>query len=95
MDINLLLDRLDNIEKLLIANKSVLTLEEGCIYTGYKISYLRKLTSARIIPYSKPNGKAIFFDRLKLETWMKRNEFKSKTEIEDEANAYALRNSRL
>ncbi|MEP2280337.1 helix-turn-helix domain-containing protein [Maribacter sp.] len=93
MDINLLIDRLDNIEKLLVGTKAVLTIEECCTYTGYKISYLRKLTSANVIPYSKPNGKAIFFDRLKLDAWLLRNHHKSKTEIDDEANAYALRNS--
>jgi flavin-dependent dehydrogenase len=86
-------ERLENIERLLTATKSVLTFEEGCSYTGYKSSYMHKLTSSNVIPYSKPNGKAIFFDRLKLDAWLLRNHRKSKTEIEDEANAYALRNN--
>jgi predicted DNA-binding transcriptional regulator AlpA len=87
-------DRLDKIEKLLTATKNVLTFDEGCSYTGYSPSYMHKMCSANTIPYSKPNGKAIFFDRLKLDAWLLRNHRKSKTEIEDEANLYALRNKK-
>ncbi|MBU3025914.1 helix-turn-helix domain-containing protein [Zobellia galactanivorans] len=90
----LLENRLDKIEKLLTATKAVLTFEEACSYTNYSSSYMYKLTSSQNIPHSKPNGKAIFFDRLKLEAWLLRNHRKSKTEIEDEASAYALRNNR-
>jgi excisionase family DNA binding protein len=48
----------------------VLTFEQGCTYLGYAKSYVYKLTSSGILPYSKPNGKSIFFDREKLESWM-------------------------
>ena len=53
--------------------KHVLTFEEGCDYLGFKKSYVYKLTSAKIIPHSKPNGKTIFFDKAKLEAWMLSN----------------------
>jgi hypothetical protein len=53
--------------------KNVLSLKEACEYLGYKRSYLYKLTSAGIIPHSKPNGKTIFFDKAKLEAWMLSN----------------------
>ena len=48
----------------------VLTFEQGCNYLGYAKSYVYKLTSSGILPYSKPNGKSIFFDKEKLESWM-------------------------
>lgn len=51
----------------------VLTFEQGCEYTGFKRSYMYQLTCARKIPFSKPNGKTIFFDREKLEAWMLSN----------------------
>lgn len=51
----------------------VLTFDQGCQYLGYAKSYVYKLTSAGILPYSKPNGKSIFFDREKLEAWMLSN----------------------
>ena len=54
-------------------SKNVLNLEEACNYLGFKKSYLYKLTSAGIIPHSKPNGKTIFFDKAKLEAWMLSN----------------------
>jgi excisionase family DNA binding protein len=53
--------------------KHVLTFEEACAYLGYKRSYLYKLTSAGIVPHSKPNGKKIFFERKSLENWMLSN----------------------
>ncbi len=86
-----LINRLDRIEKLLISNKKVLTLEEAADFTGYKPSYLYKLTSAREIPYSKPKGGALFFNKEKLESWMQQNEVKSKQDIESKALAYTLK----
>lgn len=56
-----------------MVNKRVLSFEEGCTYLGYKKSYVYKLISAGKLPYSKPNGKKIYFDREKLEEWMLSN----------------------
>lgn len=53
--------------------KKVLTVSEACEYLGYKKSYLYKLTSGGIIPFSKPNGGTIFFEKAKLEEWMLSN----------------------
>jgi len=54
-------------------NKRVLNFDEACQYLGYKKSYVYKLTSAGVLPYSKPNGKRIYFDRILLEEWMLSN----------------------
>ena len=89
-----LINRLTRIEKLLILKKRALTLEEASEVTGYKPSYLYKLTSAKEIPHSKPNGGSIFFDREKLESWMLQNEVKSKQDIESEALSYTLKNKK-
>ena len=82
MDNFLILERLDRLERLLIANKEVLTFEETCDYTGISRSYLYKLTSAGHIPHSKPNGKLIFFERKKIVDWLLQNERKPIPEIE-------------
>ncbi len=66
----------------------VLTFEQGCQYLGYAKSYVYKLTSAGILPYSKPNGKSIFFDREKLEAWMLSNSSSSANEKEIQAAVY-------
>ena len=73
MDNFLILERLDRLEKLLIANKEVLTFEETCDYTGISRSYLYKLTSAGKIPHSKPNGKMLFFEKRKVVDWLLQN----------------------
>ena len=54
-------------------NNRVLNFDEACAYLGYKKSYVYKLTSAGVLPYSKPNGKRIYFDRILLEEWMLSN----------------------
>ncbi len=82
--------RLDRIERLLVSNKKVLTFEEACDYTGISRSYLYKLTSQNKISFSKPNGKMIFFDKEKLDTWLLKNGSKSQDEIEQEALNYSL-----
>lgn len=81
-------DRLERIEKLLLGNKTVLSFEEACEYTGISRSYMYKLTSSAIIPFSKPNGKFIFFNREKLDSWMLDNEHKTNKEIENTATRY-------
>ena len=70
------------------SNARVLTFEQGCQYLGYAKSYVYKLTSAGILPYSKPNGKSIFFDREKLEAWMLSNASNSHADKQIEAATY-------
>ena len=89
MDNFLILERLDRLEKLIIANKEVLTFEETCDYTGISRSYLYKLTASGNIPHSKPNGKMIFFEKRKL-----KNSRKSHAEITGKALEHVLKNKR-
>ncbi|WP_299150284.1 helix-turn-helix domain-containing protein [uncultured Dokdonia sp.] len=84
-------ERLDRIERLLVSRKKSLTFDETCDYTGLSRSYLYKLTSQNRIPFSKPNGKVIFFDKDKLDTWLLQNSSKSVAEIEQEALNYNLK----
>jgi excisionase family DNA binding protein len=72
----------------LINSKQVLTLDETVRYTGFKRSYLYKMTSQGKIPFYKPNGKMIYFDRIELENWLKRNRSASENEIEEKAISY-------
>ncbi|MBO0341152.1 helix-turn-helix domain-containing protein [Flagellimonas profundi] len=82
MDNFLILERLDRLERLMIANKEVLTFDETCDYTGISRSYLYKLTAAGQIPHSKPNGKLIFFEREKIVSWLLQNQSKPLPESE-------------
>lgn len=84
-------DKLDRIEKRLLSQKSVLTFEECCQYTGWSDSHLYKLTSRRLIPHSKPGGKDIFFEREKIDEYLMKNPVKTKMEVEQEAIQYLFR----
>lgn len=87
-------ERLDRIERLLVSNKTVLTFEEACDYTGISRSYLYKLTSSGDIPFSKPNGKIIFFSKEKLDVWLLQNSKKSNRELQHEALKYISKSKR-
>ena len=65
--------------------KPVLTMDEACEYTGKSKSAMYKLTHERKLPFSKPNGKCIYFRREDLESWMMSNRVATAEEIADEA----------
>lgn len=85
-------ERFKKLETRLLGQKSVLTFDEAAEFTGLSKSLLYKYTSTGKIPFFKPNGKNIFFDRLELEAWLKRNPVKTQEEIEREANKYVTIN---
>lgn len=64
--------------------KTTLTLEEAAAYAGVSVSHFHKLTSAKKIPHYQPSGKHIYFDRVELDNWLKRNRIKSTEEVERE-----------
>ena len=59
-----------------ISYKAFLTLEEAATFTGISKSYLYKLTHRGSIPFSKPQGKLIFFEKVQLENWLRQNSSK-------------------
>ena len=69
-------------------NKRVLNFNEACELTSFAPSYLYKLTSAGVVPFSKPNGKRIFFDREKLEHWLLSNATMGSDERDKAAATY-------
>ena len=64
---------LEQIKTLLLSKKNVLNINELSDYTGYSKSYIYKLTSRNAIPYFKPSGKAVFFDRMEIDVWLLKN----------------------
>lgn len=86
--------RLDTIERLLRGQKSVLTFDEGCEFTGLSKTYMYKLTHRNKIPFFKPHGKNIYFSREELEKWLMRNPTKSTLQKEQEAIDYVARKRR-
>ncbi|GAA4514179.1 helix-turn-helix domain-containing protein [Sphingobacterium thermophilum] len=80
-------DRLRKIEKLLLAKKETLTLEDTCNYTGISESFMYKLTSARKIPHYKPHGKLIYFKTQELNDWLLQNPVVTIDELRREATS--------
>lgn len=74
----------------LLAAKNVLTLEDVALLTGLSKSHLYRLTCTHQIPYYKPNGKQIYFDRAEIESWMKQNRVATQQEAEQAAIAYVV-----
>ena len=71
-------------------SKKVLTFGEAVEYMGISKSCLYKLTSQKLIPHYKPNGKMIFFDREEVENYLLSIRIKPQSEIEVEANTYIV-----
>jgi len=67
---NELNDNLKVIMKSGFLPKKALTMSEASNYMGISKTYLYQLTHRRLIPFSKPTGKRIYFDRTELENWL-------------------------
>jgi len=81
--------RLEAIEQYsLLAAKTVLTLNDVALLTGLSKSHLYKMTCQKQIPYYRPNGKQIYFDRGEVEAWMKQNRVSAIQEAEQTAARY-------
>ena len=74
----------------LLAAKNVLGIDDVIALTGLSKSYIYKLTCRKEIPYYKPNGKLIYFDRQEVEGWMKQNRVNSIAEAEQVASKYLM-----
>ena len=68
------LDILDN-------GKEVLTLEEAAKIMGMARSTLYKMTCEQSIPFYRPNGKMIFFEKADILAWIRRNRVSTQEEI--------------
>ena len=77
---------------LLLNNKTVLTPDEVSLMYGLSKDYLYHLTSERVIPFHKPNGKKIFFDKEEVENWLLQNRQDTVEETQQKATLYNLKN---
>lgn len=48
----------------------VITFNDVMAMTGFSKSYLYKLVAQHKIPYGKPSGRKLFFDRERVEEWL-------------------------
>lgn len=86
-----IISKLEAIERnSLLAAKNVLTIDDVALLTGLSKSHIYKLTCSKQIPFYRPNGKLMYFDRLELESWLKQNRVMTTAEAEQQAIAYMI-----
>lgn len=87
----MILSKLEAIERYsLLAAKNVLSLDDAALLTNMSKSHLYKLTCSRQIPFYRPGGKLLYFDRQELESWLKQNRVTTQAEAEQQAITYVL-----
>lgn len=67
-------------DELKFMQKPFMTVDELSIYLGLSPQYIRKMTHNREIPYFKPNGKKLYFDKEEIDQWV----FKSRVATNEE-----------
>jgi len=87
-------EQLNRIEAAALSQKNVFTFEEACKFTGLSRSKMYKHTSLNTVPFSKPFGKLVYFDRTELEKWMLQNPICTTNEIETQAQKYCMSNKK-
>ncbi|ASV31029.1 DNA-binding protein [Maribacter cobaltidurans] len=92
--VKLLLEKIDHLDEAALVKKKVFNVANLQMYTGWSLSKIYKLTSARLIPFSKPTNGSLFFEREKIEEWLLQNPSYTETELEEKVNTH-LKKHRL
>lgn len=82
--------RVQTLENLCFSAKEVLNLEEAASFLGIAKSTLYKMTHENRIPYYKPAGKLIYFEKSVLLEWIRSNRIMSEAEILEEVRKKLL-----
>lgn len=86
-----LLDVIGRVEKLESSSKTTLLIGDVATMTGLSRSHIYKLTCTNQIPYYKPNGKHLYFDRSEIEAWLKRGKGMTNDEARQVATKYNVK----
>ena len=65
--------RMEAVEDILDNAKEVLSVEEASRFMDIARSSLYKMTSDRSIPFYRPNGKMIYFEKADILAWIRQN----------------------
>ena len=84
--------RLDRIESLsALAAKNVLNIDDVVMLTGMTKGTIYQLTHQKKLPYYKPTGRSLYFNRKEVEDWMMRNRYDTIEESDSKASSYILK----
>ena len=82
--------RVRSLENLCYMTKEVLNLEEASAFLGIAKSTLYKMTHENRIPFYKPAGKLIYFEKSVLLDWIRSNRVMSEAELQEAARKKLL-----
>ena len=68
-----LIERVEELDKMVKQTKTVLGFDEACKYIGVSESLLYKLTAAKEVRHYKPRGKMLYFNREEIDKWLLQN----------------------
>ena len=78
-------EELEGITKLLEnQNLELLDVKQAAEYLKLKPSYIYSLIHQKKIPYYKPLGKRVYFNKLELNKWITESKIKSVDEVEED-----------
>lgn len=75
--------------------KVFLSATEAAEYMGITMSYLYKLTHLKMIPYTRPFGKKIYFEREALDAILRSNPVRTEEEVSEMAQSYCMGNRKI
>lgn len=88
LSINKVYEKLLEIESYLnFKEVEFLDIDQASSLLKVKKSYLYQLVHKKEVPYYKPNGKKIYFNRVELNKWISESKINSVSEIENFGNA--------
>lgn len=83
---------LGRLQELLSTQKQILTVDDLVAYTGLSKSDIYHKVQQRKIPFSRPNGKLLFFNKQKIDEWLLSNPVEPFEDTEQLASAYVANN---
>lgn len=87
INVSKIYNSLEELKSLIVTkNAEFIDLNEASNYLRLKKTYLYNLVYRKEIPFYKPNGKKIYFNKLELNTWIASSKVKSVIEVEEEMN---------
>jgi len=87
--------QLNRIEDLLkVRQAKPMDFKSACRYLNVSKSFLYKLTSKNQIPYYKPSGKLLFFEKAELTKWLLSKRSMTDSELKEDINKFIQKNKR-
>ena len=87
ININKIYELLDEIKQLINhKNLELLDVNQAAEHLKLQPSYIYSLIHQKKIPYYKPLGKRVYFNKLELNKWITKSKIKSVEEVEEDYN---------